>query len=44
MLVAAGFTGVADMLGGYGQGWAPRGFPTTRDSAPEDRYESLALP
>jgi rhodanese-related sulfurtransferase len=44
MLVAAGFTDVADMLGGYGQGWAPRGLPTTCESAPEDRYDALALP
>ena len=42
LLLAAGFTNVVDMLGGYGDGWAPQGLPTTRDSDPGDRYESLA--
>jgi rhodanese-related sulfurtransferase len=52
-LLEAGFTGVVDMRGGYGgesdafgrltyPGWQPRGYPTTTDSAPEDRYEQLA--
>ncbi len=53
LLQGAGFTNVLDMRGGFGgetdevgrvtfPGWAPRGFPTTRESAPEDRYEKLA--
>lgn len=42
MLAAAGFTNVVDMLGGFGDGWLPSGYPVSRDSAPEDRYESLA--
>ncbi len=53
LLLMAGFTHVLDMRGGYGgetdetgrltfPGWAPRGFPTTRESLPEDRYENLA--
>jgi rhodanese-related sulfurtransferase len=52
-LLEAGFTNVVDMRGGYGgesdalgrltyPGWQPRGFPTTTDSTPEDRYEHLA--
>ncbi len=51
-LVNAGFTDVLDMRGGYGgetdamgqmsyPGWAPRGLPTTTESAPEDGYEHL---
>jgi rhodanese-related sulfurtransferase len=51
-LLAAGFTSVVDMRGGFGgemdhcgcmvfPGWAPRGFPTTSESNPEDRYETL---
>lgn len=51
-LLAAGFTNVVDMRGGFGgemdqcgclifPGWAPRGFPTSAASSPEDRYESL---
>ena len=53
LLLRAGFTHVLDMRGGFGgetdemgqltfPGWAPRGLPTTRESAPEDRYENLA--
>jgi rhodanese-related sulfurtransferase len=53
LLLAAGFTNVLDMRGGFGgetddlgrltyPGWAPRGFPTSRESASEDRYENLA--
>jgi rhodanese-related sulfurtransferase len=53
LLLAAGFTNVVDMRGGFGgetdeigrltfPGWAPRGLPTARESAPDDRYESLA--
>ena len=53
LLLAAGFTNVVDMRGGFGgetdeigrltfPGWAPRGLPTIRESAPNDRYESLA--
>jgi rhodanese-related sulfurtransferase len=52
VLLAAGFTNVVDMRGGYGgemdhcgcmvfPGWAPRGFPTSTDSKPEDRYKTL---
>jgi rhodanese-related sulfurtransferase len=51
-LLAAGFTNVLDMRGGYeGEmdhcgcvvfpGWAPRGFPTSTDSSLEDRYDHL---
>jgi rhodanese-related sulfurtransferase len=51
-LLEAGFTEVVDMRGGCGgesdalgrltfPGWQPRGYPTTTDSAPEDRYEFL---
>ena len=51
-LLAAGFQNVVDMRGGYGgetdisgvltfPGWAPRGLPTSTDSAPEDRYQHL---
>jgi rhodanese-related sulfurtransferase len=51
-LLAAGFQNVVDMRGGYGgemdncgctifPGWAPRGLPTSSESKPEDRYESL---
>jgi len=54
LLFAAGFTNVVDMRGGFGgetdemgrltfPGWAPRGLPTTRESVPKDRYESLSL-
>lgn len=53
LLLQAGFTNVVDMRGGFGgetdemgrmtfPGWASRGLPATRDSAREDRYESLA--
>jgi rhodanese-related sulfurtransferase len=53
LLLEAGFTEVVDMRGGYGgesdalgrltyPGWQPRGYPTTTDSAPEDRYQHLA--
>ena len=53
LLLSAGFTNVVDMRGGFGgetdemgrltfPGWAPRGFPTTHESAPEDRYEYVA--
>lgn len=51
-LLNAGFTSVVDMRGGYGgerdvmgqmsyPGWAPRGLPTTTESAPEDKFEHL---
>ncbi len=53
LLLQAGFTDVVDMRGGFGgetdeigritfPGWAPRGLPVSRESAPEDRYENLA--
>lgn len=53
LLLQAGFPNVVDMRGGFGgetdemgrltfPGWAPRGLPTTRESAPEDRYDTLA--
>ena len=53
LLLAAGFSNLVDMRGGYGgetdemgrvtfPGWALRGLPTSRESAPEDRYETLA--
>lgn len=53
LLLMAGFPHVQDMRGGFGgetdamgrvtfPGWAPRGLPTTRESAPKDRYENLA--
>ncbi len=53
LLLQAGFTEVTDMRGGYGgeidpmgqltyPGWEPRGFPTSRESEPEARYESLS--
>ena len=53
LLLQAGFTNVLDMRGGFGgetdemgqltfPGWAPRGLPTTPESAPDDRYENLA--
>ena len=53
LLLQAGFANILDMRGGFGgetdemgrltfPGWAPRGLPTTRDSAPEDRYANLA--
>lgn len=52
LLLSAGFGDVLDMRGGFGgetdemgrvtfPGWAPRGLPTTRESAPEDCYASL---
>ena len=41
MLAAAGFTRVVDMLGGFGDGWLPRGYPVSRESADADRYETL---
>ena len=52
LLLMAGFLHVLDMRGGFGgetdemgrvtfPGWAPRGLPTTRESALEDRYENL---
>lgn len=51
-LLSAGFTDVLDMRGGYGgemdamgqmsyPGWAPRGLPTTTESAPEEEYGHL---
>ena len=51
-LLDADFTNVVDMRGGFGgemdqcgclvfPGWAPRGLPTSTESAPEDRYDSL---
>jgi len=51
-LLAAGFQSVVDMRGGYGgemdncgcmvfPGWASRGLPTSSESQPEERYESL---
>lgn len=51
-LLAAGFANVVDMRGGIeGEmdhcgcmvfpGWAPRGLPTSSESKPEERYESL---
>ncbi len=53
LLIDAGFVNVLDMRGGFGgetdemgrlvfPGWAPRGLPTTQESAPQDRYENLA--
>jgi rhodanese-related sulfurtransferase len=53
LLLTAGFSSVVDMRGGYGgetdpsgrltfPGWAPRGLPTSRESAPDDRYENLS--
>lgn len=53
LLLTAGFPQVLDMRGGYGgetdeigrltfPGWEPRGLPTSRESAAEDRYENLA--
>ncbi len=53
LLLAAGFSSVVDMRGGFGgetdsmgrltfPGWAPRGLPVAGDSPPEDRYENLA--
>jgi rhodanese-related sulfurtransferase len=52
LLLRAGFTNIVDMRGGYAgecdpmgrltfPGWAPRGFSTTTESAPEDRYDYL---
>jgi rhodanese-related sulfurtransferase len=52
LLLKAGFLDVVDMRGGFGgeldpvgrltfPGWVPRGFPATRDSIPEDRYDNL---
>jgi rhodanese-related sulfurtransferase len=52
VLLAAGFTGVVDMRGGFGgetdqcgcvvnPGWATTGLPVSQDSAPADRYSSL---
>ncbi|MFQ5816508.1 MAG: rhodanese-like domain-containing protein [Terriglobia bacterium] len=52
LLLRADFRHALDMRGGFGSetdqmgrltfpGWAPRGLPTTRESAPEDRYENL---
>jgi hypothetical protein len=51
-LLAAGFSNVSDLVGGFGgetdhcgcvvaPGWATSGLPVSRDSAPQDRYESL---
>jgi rhodanese-related sulfurtransferase len=51
-LLAAGFSGVSDMRGGFGgetdhcgcivaPGWATSGLPVTKDSLPSDRYSSL---
>ena len=53
LLLASGFRNVVDMRGGFGgetdqvgrmtfPGWAPRGLPTSQESAPEDRYENLS--
>lgn len=53
LLLGAGFLNVLDMRGGFGgeidemgrvtfPGWSLRGLPTTRESAPEDRYKNLA--
>ena len=53
LLLQSGFANILDMRGGFGgetdemgqltfPGWAPRGLPTTRESATEDRYENLA--
>ena len=53
LLLASGFSNVVDMRGGFGgetdqvgrmtfPGWAPRGLPTSQESAPEDRYENLS--
>lgn len=52
-LVAAGFTNVVDMQGGWGgemdmtgrvvdPGWVARGLPATVESEPQDRFETLA--
>jgi rhodanese-related sulfurtransferase len=52
ILSKAGFRDVVDMRGGFGgeldplgrltfPGWAPRGFPVSKDSRPEDRYDTL---
>jgi rhodanese-related sulfurtransferase len=51
-LLAAGFTSVVDMRGGFGgeldhcgcmvfPGWVPRCLPTSAESKPEERYQSL---
>jgi len=53
LLLMAGFSHVLDMRGGFGgetdemgrvtfPGWSLRSLPATRESAPEDRYETLA--
>lgn len=53
LLLASGFSNVVDMRGGFGgetdqvgrmtfPGWAPRGLPTSQESALEDRYENLS--
>ena len=53
ILLQAGFTDVVDMRGGFGgesdpfgritfPGWKPRGYPTSPESAPDDRYDSLS--
>jgi rhodanese-related sulfurtransferase len=53
LLSDAGFSSVVDMRGGFrgevdprGQisfpGWSSLGFPVSRESSPEDRYEHLA--
>jgi rhodanese-related sulfurtransferase len=53
LLQQRGFTKVLEMRGGFGgetddgghltyPGWSPRGFPVTRESAADDRYEKLA--
>lgn len=53
LLLMNAFADVLDMRGGLGgetdmmgqltfPGWAPRGLPTTQESPPEDRYETLA--
>jgi len=55
LLLAAGFTSVVDMQGGYGgemdhcgcvvsPGWAPLGLPTSAESKPEERYDALKAP
>ena len=53
LLLGAGFANVIDMRGGFGgetdpfgqlsyPGWSLRGLPVANESAPEDRYGSLA--
>ena len=53
LLLSSGFQNVVDMRGGFDgerdpsgalrfPGWAPRGLPVTKESAPAERYENLA--